>query len=111
MLSRVDESLNSILTTLSKSTYPWRCYLESQLSYGPDALDSQLGLSGFFSDTPGELDSMDKDKGTGLATRAALIKGSKECDMVCRVHADIFHQDKLLINGVDTIWVSTSSAF
>ena len=100
LFSQVDVSLNGNLTTPSQNTYPWRCYLESLLSYGPDALDSQLGLSGFSLDTPGELDSMDKDKNTGFGTRAAWIEESKECDMVCRVHADIFHQEKLLINGV-----------
>ncbi|GFN95222.1 hypothetical protein PoB_002172800 [Plakobranchus ocellatus] len=100
LFSQVDVSLNGNLTTPSQNTYPWRCFLESLLSYGPDALDSQLALSGFSRDTAGELDNMDGEKNEGFAERAKWIKGSKECDMLCRVHADIFHQEKFLINGV-----------
>ncbi|GFO00937.1 hypothetical protein PoB_002744200 [Plakobranchus ocellatus] len=100
LFSQVDVSLNGNLTTPSQNTYPWRCFLESLLSYGPGALGSQLALSGFSRDTAGELDNMDGEKNEGFAERAKWIKGSKECDMLCRVHADIFHQEKFLINGV-----------
>ncbi|GFN95581.1 hypothetical protein PoB_002208700 [Plakobranchus ocellatus] len=100
LFSQVDVSLNGNLTTPSQNTYPWRCFLESLLSYGPDALGSQLALSGSSRDTAGELDNMDGEKNEGFAERAKWIKGSKECDMLCRVHADIFHQEKFLINGV-----------
>ncbi|GFR69125.1 Gypsy retrotransposon integrase 1 [Elysia marginata] len=100
LFSQVDVSLNGHLTTPSQNTYPWRCYLESLLSYGPDALQSQLALSGFCRDTAGDLDVMDGDRNKGFLTRAKWVEESKECDMVCRVHADIFHQEKLLINGV-----------
>ena len=61
LCSQIDLSLNGNLTTPSQNTYTWRWYLESLLSYRPDALDSQLGLSGFSLDTPSELDSMDKN--------------------------------------------------
>ncbi|GFO12817.1 hypothetical protein PoB_003932200 [Plakobranchus ocellatus] len=96
---QVDVSLNGNLTTPSQNTYPWRCFLESLSSYWADALGSQMALSGFSRDTAGELDNMDGEKNEGFAERAKWIKGSKECDMLCRVHADIFHQEKFLING------------
>ncbi|GFO17928.1 hypothetical protein PoB_004443300 [Plakobranchus ocellatus] len=97
---QVDVSLNGNLTIPSQNTYPWRCFLESLLSYRPDALGSQLSLSGFSRVTAGELDNMDGEKNEGFVERVKWIKGSKECDMLCRVHADIFHQEKFLINGV-----------
>ncbi|GFO47108.1 hypothetical protein PoB_007361300 [Plakobranchus ocellatus] len=57
---------------------------------------SQLALSGFSRGMGRELDNLDGKRNEGFAKRGKWNGGSKECDMGCRVNADIFHQEKLL---------------
>ena len=51
LFSEVDISLNDTQITSSNNTYPYRAYLETLLSYGPDAKASQLSSSMYYKDT------------------------------------------------------------
>jgi len=103
LFSQVDISLNGTLITASTNTYPYRALLETLLSYGEDAKKTQLTSALFYKDQAGRMDSVDFAAAAvngGLAKRRALVAGSREFDMMGRLHADIFFQDRYIINEV-----------
>jgi len=96
MFSQVDVSLNGTLTSSSTNTYPYRCMLETLLSYGEDAQKSQLTAELFYKDEAGNMDETviaaveGHAPDVGLQKQRALIAESKEFDMMGRIHGDIF---------------------
>jgi hypothetical protein len=97
--SQVDVFLNDTLITPSNNTYPYRAYLETLLSYGEDAKKSFLQLAMFFKDKAGHMDAMHAAN-TGLRDRRQFINGGRPVELFGRLHVDLFHQDRLLVNGV-----------
>ena len=78
--------------------------IETLLSYGGDAKESQLTSALFYKDTAGEMDSHVLDgehKNLGFITRAAFTAGSKTVDLMGRIHADIFFQERYILNEVN----------
>jgi len=61
IFSDVSVSINEKLVFPPISMYPYRAYLETLLSYGPAAKDSQLKVL-WYKDTPGFMDSREKKK-------------------------------------------------
>ena len=104
LFSQVDISLNGALITSSTNTYPYRAMLETLLSYGHDAKTSQLTSALYYKDTADNMDSLDfaNKPNEGLATRRRLASQSRVIDMMGRLHADIFFQDRYMINEVNT---------
>ena len=104
LFSQVDIKLNGKLITPSVNTYPYRAYLETLLSYGSDAKESQLTSELWYQDTP-DMDEVDQaaDENTnvGFKARGALTATSKSVEMIGRLHCDIFQQDRYLLNGVE----------
>jgi len=96
MFRQVDVSLNGTLISSSTNTYPYRCMLETLLSYGEDAKKSQLTAELFYKDEAGIMDETvlaaveGHAPNVGLQKRRALIAESKEFDMMGRKHSDIF---------------------
>jgi len=104
LFSQVDLSLNGELVTSSNNTYPYRCYLETLLSYGQEAKKSQLQSSLWFVDEPGKFAKTDPaaaDTNSALKSRARISGKSKTVDLIGRLHLDVCHQNRLLVNGVD----------
>ena len=107
LFSQVDVTLNGTLITSSTNTYAYRAYLESLLSYGPAAKQSQLTAALFYKDEAGKLDKPNPraadaaDRNLGLVTRAAFSAESKEIDMIGRIHSDIFFQERHMLNEVN----------
>ena len=102
LFSEVDITLNGVLVTTSTNTYPYRAYIETLLNYGRDAKATQLALSMFYSSVSGgKFDLAGEIDDKGLRKRMDAIKRSRTLDMVGRIHADLFTQEKFLINGVD----------
>ena len=99
LFSQVDLSLNEKLVTHSSNTYPYRCMIESLLSFGPAAKNSQLQSSVYFKDTAGQMDNV-ADLNTGLVSRRNLTETSRSVDMIGRLHLDMMFQPRFLINGV-----------
>ena len=100
LFSQVDVSLNEKLITPSTNTYPYRAYLETLLSYGPAAKDTQLSSSLWYEDTAGHMDDV-ADNNVGLNTRKAFTALSTTVELMGRLHCDFFFQDRYLLNGVD----------
>jgi len=106
MFSQVDISLNGTLISSSTNTYPYRAMYETLLSYGEDAKKSQLTCELFYKDDAGRMDStvIAEAEGVqpngGLQSRRTHVVGSREFDMIGRIHGDIFFQERYLLNEV-----------
>ena len=104
LFSQVDVSLNDVPVSSSTTTYPYRAYIENHLNYGSDAKDSRLGAGLYFmDDNITQHDPIPTGDGkvvnSGLQARHRICTG-QTFDMIGGVHADIFHQNRYLLNGV-----------
>ena len=104
LFSQVDVQLNGKLVTPSVNTYPYKAYLETLLSYGSDAKESQLTSQLWYLDED-PIDDIEPFKAEGanpgLKDRGLHIKESKSVEMMGRLHCDIFQQDRYLLNKTD----------
>ena len=100
MFSQVDVSLNEKLITPSTNTYPYRAYLETLLSYGPAAKDSWLQCELWHKDTSGQMESL-TERNHGWQERSVYAAQSQEMDLMGKLHVDLLHQDRYLLNKVD----------
>ena len=101
LFSQVDVYLNDTLVTPSSNTYPFRAYVDTVLSYGAEAKNTQLTSQLWYKDTAGHMDATTVDGGnTGLIERQRHIAESRIVEMMGRLHVDLFLQDRSLLNGV-----------
>ncbi|XP_048484162.1 uncharacterized protein F54H12.2-like isoform X3 [Plutella xylostella] len=100
LFSQLDVYLNQKLVSPPNNTYAYRAYIENLLNYGPAAKESHLTCGLWYGDTSGKMDSTDEGN-KGFIKRKELAKQSREVEMLGHVHADIFNQEKFLINGVE----------
>jgi len=101
LFSQVDISLNGTLITAY--TYPYRAMMKTLLSYGEDAKRSQLTSLLLYKNQAGRMDSVDFADAAAnkdLVKRRALTRGSRTFDMMGRLHADIFFQQRYMLNEV-----------
>ena len=118
LFAQVDISLNGTLITASTNTYPYRATIETLLSYGEDAKTSQLTSALFYKDQARTMDSVNVGdnaalRNDGLMKRRAIASESREFDMMGRLHADIFFQDRYMLNevGVKIKLIRSKNAF
>ena len=101
LFSQVDVYLNDTLVTPSSNTYPFRAYVDTVLSYGDEAKNTQLTSHLWYKDSAGHMDATNVDGGnTGLVERRMYIAESRIVEMMGRLHADLFLHDRFLLNGV-----------
>ncbi|KAK2171894.1 hypothetical protein NP493_1005g00001 [Ridgeia piscesae] len=100
LFSQVDVSLNGTVVTPSTNTNAYRAYIETLLSHGAEAKNSQLTSAMWYKDTAGHMGAID-DENKGLLKRKGYVAGSRIVDMMGRVHVNLFFQDRYLLNGVD----------
>ena len=77
--------------------------IETLLSYGADAKQSQLTSALFYADQPARMDVIDfaeANRDSGLYARSCFTAASRSVDMMGRIHADMFFQDRYLLNEV-----------
>ncbi|XP_023238249.1 uncharacterized protein LOC111637071 [Centruroides sculpturatus] len=85
---------------ISQVNYPYRAILEALLFYSKEAQETFLTSALFFKDTAQHMDSIEANN-EGMAKRFNISKQSRLIDLVGRLHIDLSHQPKLLINNVD----------
>ncbi|GBN55099.1 hypothetical protein AVEN_25260-1 [Araneus ventricosus] len=103
LFSQAEVSLNDGLISASSNLYPFRSYIESLLNYGSDYKKSFLISECFVKDSAGSLDETDPaGDNEFLKKRASLIEKSKVLDLIGNLHCDIFYQDRLFLNLVDS---------
>ena len=105
LFSQVDITLNDILVTSSVNTYAYRSMIETLLNYGEDSKNTHLTAALFYKDTAAQMDTVVLDpkleRNLGWVKRRAIMGKSKTIDMFGRLHADIFFQDRYLLNNVE----------
>ena len=78
LFQRVDVSLNDVQVSHSAETYGYRAFIESLLTYGPQAKTSLLAASMYYKNTAGNMDRPNPDhvnvggRNYGLQKRASL---------------------------------------
>jgi len=104
LFNQVDISLNGTTVTTANDTYAYRAYLETLLSYGDDAKHSQLTAALYCKDTAGKFESLEldgDDANDGFIWRNDYVKQSRSVDMMGRIHADLFFQNRYILNKVN----------
>ena len=99
LFSQIDVSLNGTLVTSSENTYPYKSFIETLLTYGADAKQSQLSAGMFYKDTAHKMDLLEGN--AGMKKRQSRAAQSHEIDMIGRLHCDIMNMNRYLLNGVD----------
>lgn len=95
MFSNLNIELNQKCVTPQSGHYPYRAYIDHVLNYGTEVKESRLQTSLFFKD----IGTMGAEEGNdGYEDRKAFSRTAFE--MESHVHADIFNQEKYLLNGV-----------
>jgi hypothetical protein len=103
LFSQVDLELNGKVVSSSTSTYAYRAYMETLLTYGADAKNSWLTASGWYDSPtlgPNPLAS-GGDQPDGLQQLMNIFGSGKEVTFMGRLHADMCNQDRFLIPGVN----------
>lgn len=100
LFSQVDVYLNQRLVSSAGNTYAYRSYIETLLNYGPAAKGSHLTSSLWYNDESGNMDNTE-DENDGLVNRRNFTAKSNPVDLLGHIHADIFNQEKFLLNGVE----------
>ena len=100
-------SFDDVQVSQSAGTYAYRAYIESLLSYGPQAKTSQLADALYYKDTAGNMNRHNPDHASagemnyGLQKRAAFTDRGATVDMIGRIHSEIFFQDRYMLNEVN----------
>ena len=103
----MDVSLNDVQVSQSSGTYAYRAYIESVLSYGPLAKNSQLSAALFYKDTAGNMDrhnpvhANEVERNFGLQKRASFTHEGATVDMIGRIPSDIIFQDRFILNKLN----------
>ena len=100
MWSKLDISFNGKRVSGSGHSYAYRGYLETLMNFGADVKTGQLSASGWHMDTAEQFDSRNAQN-QGFMTRKQLGQGRRIIGLMGRLHADVFNQNRLLIDGVD----------
>jgi len=99
LFNEVEFKLSDTLISSTNNTYAYRALFETLLSYGKDAKESQLTAALYYKDRAGYMEDSALDAAamnTGMITHRRLFVDSREVDMMGKIHADLFFQDKFL---------------
>ena len=103
----MDVLLDDVQVSQSSGTYANRAYIESLLSYGPQAKNSQLTTSLFYKNTAGNMDRPnpahvnEDERNFGLQKRSSFTDEGATVDLIGRIHSDVFFQDRFMLNEVN----------
>ena len=100
LFADVNVSLNEKLVSPPSNTYPYRAYIETLLSYGPAAKDSQLTGAMWYKDTSANMDTIGPDN-AGYVRRKLKTRESLSVELLGKLHSDLFAQERYMINNVD----------
>ena len=87
LLSQVDVYLHDTLVTPSTNTYMYRAYIETALSNGYEAKNTQLTSQLWYKDTAGHLDTID-DTNEMLWDRKAYVADGRVVELMGRLPVD-----------------------
>src|SRR5213083_2777137 len=119
LFSEIDVKLNGTLITSSNNTYPYRAYIETLLSYGRDAKNSQLTSALYYKDVGGDVGFEEGNPTLATATNTGMVKRNSFFNeggivtMQGPIHVDLLFQDRYLPAdvGIQLRLVRSKNAF
>ena len=95
MFSEIDVKLNDVMVSSTNNTYPYRAYIETLLSYGPSAKQSQLTCEMYYKDAAGLFEDGNPNGAAGAANsgfrkRSTYFADSAVIEMIGPIHGDMF---------------------
>ena len=119
LFSEIDVKLNGTLITSSNNTYPYRAYIETLLSYGRDAKNSQLTSALYYKDIGGDAGFEEGDPTLQAATNKGMVKrnsffrNGEIVPLQGPLHVDLLFQDRYLPAdvGIQLRLVRSKAAF
>src|SRR2546425_2356714 len=119
LFSEIDVKLNGTLITSSNNTYPYRAYIETLLSYGRDAKNSQLTSALYYKDVGGDAGFEEGNPTLATATNTGMVKRNSFFNeggivtMQGPIHVDLLFQDRYLPAdvGIQLRLVRSKNAF
>lgn len=119
-VNKIDIQLDgSEIAGLTNTDYAYKQYIETILSYGPEAGSGHLVAGGFYMDEAYQFEKVDRmnaakdNKGqvnNGFAMRRHIAAKSQNFKTIAPIHSDIFQTDKMFPPGFDfTIVISRNS--
>lgn len=103
LFRQVSVYLNGVPISQCNGDYGYRAYIENLLNYGRDATSTHLETAGWAVDG-GNMDATvlsASPANLGFNSRSTRFASSKTIELMGRVHADMFNQNRLLPNNVD----------
>ena len=105
LFSDVEVSLNETPVTSSNNTYAYRAYIETLLSYGTTAKQSQLTSQLYYKDEVSAMEEHDPYNAAAAANKGFIARSahtirSRTFDMIGGIHSDLFFQDKYILSDV-----------
>ena len=100
MWKKLDVMFNGKRVSSSSHTYPYRAYLESLLNLTSDVKKGQLSASGWFMDTAHHFNTFG-EANLGFMSRQRLGRDRNVISLMGKLHADVFNQNRCLIDGVN----------
>src|SRR6267154_215520 len=103
LFSEVDFKLNDTVISSTNNTYPYRAYIETLLSYGPAAKNSQLTSALYYKDSARNIEDSNPlaaNANDGLKKRHSFFNNGGVVDMVGCIHSDLFFQEKFLPSDI-----------
>lgn len=86
--------LNGKLISDSGDLYAYRSLVETELNFSDEAKNTQLQAAVYYDDSYSE----NGMKNSGIKARFQLFKNSSWIEMMAPIHADIFMQDRFMVN-------------
>ena len=112
-MSQIDITIgNDLITTLTNLDH-YKSFFQILTNYSADTLNTLFRSALFYKDTAGKMESLDfddeKNRNSGLYSRRDIIGASKEINLIGRLNADFFLQNRYLLDNTDlTIKISRS---
>lgn len=100
LFNKIDLQVQDKLIGDTNTTYPYKSYLETLLSYGQDAKQSQLSTELFYKESDTNVIKQFANPQSGTKKRQEKIVNSKSLEMLGHLHLDLFHSDRYLINNI-----------
>ncbi|CAC5384277.1 unnamed protein product [Mytilus coruscus] len=102
IFSQVDIALQNKLVSSSTSHYNYKSYIQTLLSYGSEAKESQLSSQLWKKDKTVHFDDNDVENGSNssLYDRSQYFSGSQVCDMEGPLLNDLCSLDRYMLNQV-----------
>ena len=100
LFSQLSVELNQKVVSSQAGLYNYRALLENLLNYSRESKETHLSSSLFYKETAYTMDASENNTGY-KARRQIAVNG--ELEMESPIHADIFNQNKYLLNGVQLL--------